>query len=121
MSKQRLRAKLAEAEAEIVRLKIAIAALGPVVVAAEELRGACDWHDRATCEAEADRACEALDTAIDAVCAAVGARRAGEPAPAADIPDGWVMDAPAQTPAEVAAFLADYEWPGEAAPCTPQP
>jgi hypothetical protein len=107
MSKQRLRSKLAAADAEIVRLKIEIAALGPVIAAAEEMRDLDDENERYL-------AC--LIVATDAICAAVDARRAGAPAPADDHADrllaGFVPDAPAQRPEDVAAFLA-YEWPGD--------
>jgi hypothetical protein len=113
MSKQRLRSRLAAADAEIVRLKIEIAGLGPIVAAAEDIHSACAWHQRATCVAEEEISADAIDESLDALCQAVEARRAGEPLPVADIPDGWVPDAPAQTAEEVAEFLADYEWPGE--------
>jgi hypothetical protein len=94
MSKSRLRA-------EITRLKIEIAALGPITAAAEALTGAEDWRAHTSSEADEDNACEALDAAIDTLCAAVGAWRAGA-APA--VPVGWVMDDPAQEAGEVATL-----------------
>jgi hypothetical protein len=109
MSKQRLHTLLSAARAEL-------SAVAPIIAAAEELRDACDWHDHATCEAEADKACELVDTTIAALCAAVDARRAGAPAPTQEAGDhlltGFVPDAPAQESEEVAEFLA-YEWPGD--------
>jgi hypothetical protein len=109
MSKRRLRGK-------ITQLTIALASCGPVIAAAEELRAACAWQQRASCEAEDDQACAAIDAAIDAICAAVNARRSGAQTPAQEAGDrllaGFVPDAPAQTAEDVAAFLA-YEWPGE--------
>jgi hypothetical protein len=113
MSKRRLHAKLALAEAEIVRLKVELAALGPIIAAAGDLRDADTWLAHAASGSDDDAACEALDAAIEAICAAVDARRAGGAVPASDIPDGWVMDAPVQEAEEVAVFLADYEWPGD--------
>jgi hypothetical protein len=109
MSKRRLKS-------EITRLKIALASCGPVIAAAEELRDACAWQQRASCEAEDDQACAAIDAAIDAICAAVDARQGGA-APAQEAAGdhllaGFVPDAPAQEAGDVAAFLAS-EWPGE--------
>jgi hypothetical protein len=117
MSKRRLRTLLDAARAELSDAYAEIAAAAPIIAASEDLYSACAWHQRATCEAEADLACAAIDTGMSDLCAAVDARRAGvaevAAAPPADIPEGWVPDAPAQSPEEVAAFLADYEWPGD--------
>lgn len=119
LSKRRLRTKLAAAAATIADLQMSLERhqaelrdAQPIIAAAEQLRDASAWQIRATCEAEEDRACESVDEAMDAIIAAVDARRAGRPAPDADIPDGWVPDAPDPTADEVAEFLA-YEWPGD--------
>jgi hypothetical protein len=89
---------LARAEAEITLLKVELLALGPVVAAATELRDACAWQRHASCEAEDEQACTAVDRAIEAIVAAVDARQVADPPPA--------------TAEDVAGFLA-METPGD--------
>jgi hypothetical protein len=95
MSKRRLRA-------EVVRLKIELASYGPIIAAAEELREVVPCGSLAQ-----------ILIAANHVCAAVGAREAPAPEPV-EGPAGFVPDAPAQSPEDVAAFLASYDWPGDA-------
>lgn len=118
--------------AEVRRLRIEIAALGPIAAAAVQLRDACAWQRDAASEAESDAGCEAVDRAIDAVCAAVDARQSGE-APASEVESlraeveslraqlaahgdallaGFVADTDPQTAEEVAVFLT-MDAPGD--------
>jgi hypothetical protein len=132
-SRRRFRDALRSARAEVCRLKIEIAALGPIIAAAKDLRRADTWQRGAACESDDDAACDAVDRAIDAVCAAVDVRQSGEPPPASEVESlraeveslraqlaahgdallaGFVPDAPAQDAEDVAVFLT-MDAPGD--------
>jgi hypothetical protein len=126
--------------AEVRRLRIEIAALGPVVAAAVQLRDACAVavaaaSGAAEFSAVADAA-EASGRAVLALCAAVDRWQSGEPAPPSEVESlraeveslraqlathgdallaGFVPDAPAQDAEDVAVFLT-MDAPGEE-PC----